>query len=123
MKVSWTGLSSNLLRNNQVIDQLFDASFLVCVLGTFGLVLECWDRESKEMVAIKIIRGIKQYMDDSRIEIGILQQLSKYEPARSRYVPQFMHAYLSLVIFSVCFSWIRCCVFQLCASKELVRVP
>ncbi|KAF3324689.1 serine/threonine-protein kinase AFC2-like protein [Carex littledalei] len=71
---------------SRLIDQLFDASFLVCVLGTFGQVLECWDRESKEMVAIKIIHGIKQHMDDTRIEIGILQQLGKYEPARSRCV-------------------------------------
>jgi hypothetical protein len=27
--------------------------------GTFGQVLECWDRERKEMVAIKITRGTK----------------------------------------------------------------
>lgn len=69
------------------------------MVGTFGQVLECWDRESKEMVAIKIIRSIKKYMDDARIEIDILQQLGKCETARSRYVPQYMHAYQSLIIF------------------------
>lgn len=52
--------------------------------GTFGQVLECWDRERKEMVAIKIIRGIKKYRDAAMIEIGMLEQLCKYEKSRSR---------------------------------------
>ncbi|GJN21488.1 hypothetical protein PR202_gb08968 [Eleusine coracana subsp. coracana] len=51
--------------------------------GTFGQVLECWDRERKEMVAIKIIRGIKKYRDAAMIEIGMLEQLGKYEQSRS----------------------------------------
>ncbi|XP_062222870.1 serine/threonine-protein kinase AFC2-like isoform X1 [Phragmites australis] len=51
--------------------------------GTFGQVLECWDRERKEMVAIKIIRGIKKYRDAAMIEIGMLEQLGKYDKSRS----------------------------------------
>ncbi|KAJ1253586.1 hypothetical protein BS78_K230800 [Paspalum vaginatum] len=51
--------------------------------GTFGQVLECWDRERKEMVAIKIIRGIKKYRDAAMIEIGMLEQLGKYDESRS----------------------------------------
>ncbi|KAM0881304.1 hypothetical protein ACQ4PT_033040 [Festuca glaucescens] len=51
--------------------------------GTFGQVLECWDRERKEMVAIKIIRGIKKYRDAAMIEIGMLEQICKYEKSRS----------------------------------------
>jgi dual-specificity kinase len=49
-------------------------------------VLECWDREREEMVAIKIIRGIKKYRDAAMIEIDVLQQLGKYDIAGSRYV-------------------------------------
>ncbi|CAN6447473.1 unnamed protein product [Victoria cruziana] len=45
--------------------------------GTFGQVLECWDRETKEMVAIKIVRGIKKYREAAMIEIDVLQQLAK----------------------------------------------
>lgn len=52
--------------------------------GTFGQVLECWDKERKEMVAIKIIRGIKKYRDAAMIEIGMLEQLGKYDESRSR---------------------------------------
>jgi dual-specificity kinase len=55
-----------------------------CTSGTFGQVLECWDRERKEMVAIKIIRAIKNYRDAAMIEIGMLEQLGKYDKSRSR---------------------------------------
>jgi dual-specificity kinase len=52
--------------------------------GTFGQVLECWDREKKEMVAIKIVRGIKKYRDAAMIEIEMLQQLGKHDKGGSR---------------------------------------
>uniref|UniRef100_A0A1D1YFY2 Serine/threonine-protein kinase AFC2 n=1 Tax=Anthurium amnicola TaxID=1678845 RepID=A0A1D1YFY2_9ARAE len=47
--------------------------------GTFGQVLECWDRERKEMVAIKVVRGIKKYRDAAMIEIDVLQQLARHD--------------------------------------------
>ncbi|ESW27489.1 hypothetical protein PHAVU_003G206300 [Phaseolus vulgaris] len=54
--------------------------------GTFGKVLECWDRERKEMVAIKIIRGIKKYREAAMIEIEVLQQLGKHDKGGNRCV-------------------------------------
>lgn len=56
----------------------------MCALGTFGQVLECWDRERKEMVAIKIVRGIKKYREAAMIEIDMLQQLGKHDKGGSR---------------------------------------
>ncbi|GLT36658.1 hypothetical protein SLA2020_110210 [Shorea laevis] len=47
--------------------------------GTFGQVLECWDRETREMVAIKVIRSIKKYREAAMIEIDVLQLLGKYD--------------------------------------------
>ncbi|KAL4584871.1 hypothetical protein LXL04_009481 [Taraxacum kok-saghyz] len=47
--------------------------------GTFGQVLECWDKERKEMVAIKIVRGIKKYREAAMIEIDVLQQLVMHD--------------------------------------------
>lgn len=52
--------------------------------GTFGQVLECWDREKKEMVAIKIVRGIKKYREAAMIEVEVLQQLGKHDKGGSR---------------------------------------
>ncbi|OEL24759.1 Serine/threonine-protein kinase AFC2 [Dichanthelium oligosanthes] len=49
--------------------------------GTFGQVLECWDRESKEIVAIKIVRSVKKYSDAAMIEIDVLQKLARNDAA------------------------------------------
>ncbi|WVZ09841.1 hypothetical protein V8G54_014371 [Vigna mungo] len=54
--------------------------------GTFGKVLECWDRERKEMVAIKIIRSIKKYREAAMIEIQVLEQLGKHDKGGNRCV-------------------------------------
>ncbi|KAI3977374.1 hypothetical protein MKX01_000287 [Papaver californicum] len=54
--------------------------------GTFGRVLECWDREEKRMVAIKVVRSIRKYRDAAMIEIDVLQLLAKNELGRSRCV-------------------------------------
>nr|QGP73796.1 Tubby-like F-box protein 3 [Sedum alfredii] len=54
--------------------------------GTFGQVLECWDRENKEMVAIKIVRGVKKYREAAMIEIEMLEQLGKHDIGGNRCV-------------------------------------
>ncbi|KAI3435152.1 Protein kinase domain-containing protein [Psidium guajava] len=54
--------------------------------GTFGQVLECWDREAKEMVAIKVVRSIKKYREAAMIEIDVLQLLGRYDRTGSRCV-------------------------------------
>ncbi|KAL5729294.1 dual-specificity kinase [Ranunculus cassubicifolius] len=54
--------------------------------GTFGRVLECWDRQNREMVAIKVVRSIKKYRDAAMIEIDLLHHLAKKEEGRLRCV-------------------------------------
>ncbi|PSS13622.1 Serine/threonine-protein kinase [Actinidia chinensis var. chinensis] len=54
--------------------------------GTFGQVLECWDREAKEMVAIKVVRSIKKYREAAMMEIDVLQLLERYDKSGSRCV-------------------------------------
>ncbi|KAJ8758906.1 hypothetical protein K2173_002685 [Erythroxylum novogranatense] len=54
--------------------------------GTFGQVLECWDRETREMVAIKVVRSIKKYREAAMLEIDVLQLLGKYDRNGSRCV-------------------------------------
>lgn len=46
-------------------------------VGTFGRVLECWDRRDCAMVAIKVVRSIRKYRDAAMVEIDILQHLAK----------------------------------------------
>lgn len=40
--------------------------------GTFGRVLECWDRKHRSYVAIKIVRNVKKYRDAAMIEVSLL---------------------------------------------------
>ncbi|GJV80483.1 serine/threonine-protein kinase AFC2 isoform X2 [Tanacetum coccineum] len=54
--------------------------------GTFGLVLECWDKERKEMIAIKVVRGIKKYRKAAMIEVDMLQQLGKHDKSGNRFI-------------------------------------
>ncbi|KAL2517678.1 Serine/threonine-protein kinase AFC3 [Abeliophyllum distichum] len=51
--------------------------------GTFGRVLECWDRQTREYVAIKVVRSIQKYRDAAMIEIDVLQRLSKNDKGSS----------------------------------------
>ncbi|KAE9587028.1 hypothetical protein Lal_00004343 [Lupinus albus] len=54
--------------------------------GTFGQVLECWDRQTKEYVAIKVIRSIRKYRDAAMLEVDVLQQIAKNDIGNSRCV-------------------------------------
>lgn len=47
--------------------------------GTFGKVVECYDRVNNENVAIKIIRNIPKYKDAAKIELRILSTLKKFD--------------------------------------------
>lgn len=37
--------------------------------GTFGRVLECWDRKKKLTVAVKVIRSVPKYREAAMIEV------------------------------------------------------
>lgn len=43
--------------------------------GTFGKVVECWDRREAFRVAIKIVRSVAKYRDAARLEIEVLEHL------------------------------------------------
>ncbi|EFJ45885.1 hypothetical protein VOLCADRAFT_75581 [Volvox carteri f. nagariensis] len=49
--------------------------------GTFGRVLECWDRKREDYVAIKIVRNIDKYRHAAMIELEVLNTLEKNDPA------------------------------------------
>eukprot|EP00250_Pteridium_aquilinum_P021732 c25203_g2_i5 orf=258-1187(+) len=44
--------------------------------GTFGRVLECWDRDAQELVAVKVVRSAEKYREAARIEVDMLRLLS-----------------------------------------------
>ncbi|KAK9273400.1 hypothetical protein L1049_018210 [Liquidambar formosana] len=54
--------------------------------GTFGRVLECWDRQTREYVAIKVVRSMRKYRDAAMIEVDVLQHIAKNDRGGSRCV-------------------------------------
>lgn len=49
--------------------------------GTFGKVVEAWDRDERCLVAVKIIRAIQKYRDASKVEIKVLNLLRERDPS------------------------------------------
>lgn len=68
---------------------LFDSACVIqhvaSAVGTCGRVLECWDRQTRDYVAIKVIRSIKKYRDAAMIEVDVLERLVKSDVGCSRY--------------------------------------
>lgn len=64
------------------INENFTNRFTITKLlgqGTFGKVVECYDKVNREKVAIKIIRNIPKYRDAARIELRILSTLKRFD--------------------------------------------
>ncbi|GMH35532.1 hypothetical protein BSKO_03400 [Bryopsis sp. KO-2023] len=53
--------------------------------GTFGMVLECWDRITKDYVAAKVIRNIDKYRRAAMIELEVLNTLEKNDTEGKRH--------------------------------------
>lgn len=61
------------------------AQHVASAVGTFGRVLECWDRQTREYVAIKVVRSIRKYRDAAMIEVDVLNHIAKNDNGNSRY--------------------------------------
>lgn len=48
--------------------------------GTFGKVVECWDRQESRRVAVKVVRSINKYRQAARLEIDVLLRLNSADP-------------------------------------------
>lgn len=54
--------------------------------GTFGRVLECLDHQTKEHVAVKVVRSNSRYRDAAMIEIDVLRHLADHDTIGSHCV-------------------------------------
>ncbi len=46
-------------------------------VGTFGRVIECYDKKMKQNVALKVVRKVPKYTDGAKIEADILNRIQK----------------------------------------------
>lgn len=58
--------------------------------GTFGKVVECWDRCEERHVAIKVVRSIQKYRQAAKLEIEILLQLNLNDPTGTYHCVKFL---------------------------------
>ncbi|ORC86016.1 protein kinase [Trypanosoma theileri] len=49
--------------------------------GTFGKVVEAWDRKRKEYCAVKIVRNVPKYTRDAKIEIQFMEKVRQADAA------------------------------------------
>ncbi|XP_053992990.1 dual specificity protein kinase CLK4-like [Hylaeus volcanicus] len=50
--------------------------------GTFGRVLECVDLQTKNLVAVKVVRDVSRYTRSAKIEADILQDIRDMDPEK-----------------------------------------
>ena len=65
---------------------IHSAQHIASAVGTFGRVLECWDRQTRQHVAIKVIRSIRKYRDAAMIEVDVLNHIAKNDNGNSWYL-------------------------------------
>jgi dual-specificity kinase len=58
-------LGNDLTERYKILDELGE--------GTFGKVLECWDRKYKRRIAVKVVRDVERYREGAEAEIEILR--------------------------------------------------
>ncbi|PPS05767.1 hypothetical protein GOBAR_AA14866 [Gossypium barbadense] len=78
-------LGENLTPRYKILSKMGEAK-IASVVGTFGRVLECWDRQNREYVAIKVVRSIRKYRDAAMIEVDVLEHLAKNDKGTSHFV-------------------------------------
>lgn len=66
----YEGQPGALLNNDYVLQQ--DVG-----MGTFGRVIECWDKQKKRYVAVKVVRRVKRYCESADIEARILRDVNR----------------------------------------------
>ena len=49
--------------------------------GTFGKVVQVYDKFSHNTVALKIIKNVQKYREAAKLEINVLNKIGKYDPA------------------------------------------
>eukprot|EP00250_Pteridium_aquilinum_P021726 c25203_g1_i7 orf=678-1133(+) len=52
--------------------------------GTFGRVLECWDDDAQEAVAVKVVRSTESDREAAMIEVDVLRMLAEKDRMGSR---------------------------------------
>ncbi|CAK9086084.1 unnamed protein product [Durusdinium trenchii] len=78
--------------------------------GTFGRVLLCHDSKQDQEVAVKVIRDVRRYAENAKIEADILRDIKKADPHGKRTRSAIM---FDTFLFNAHF----CLVFEVCGCS------
>lgn len=53
--------------------------------GSFGRVLACLEETSKQMVAVKVVKGVARYKEHAHAEAELLREIRRCDPGRQSY--------------------------------------
>jgi len=73
-----------MLRHGDVFDSRYEVRRALGK-GTFGRVVEMWDRVEKAVVAVKVVRAVEKYAREAQIESEILASVQQTLPPRERF--------------------------------------
>lgn len=59
--------------------------------GTFGMVLECWDRVTRSYVAVKVIRNIDKYRRAAMVELEVLNSIDQNDVEGQWHCVRLLH--------------------------------
>lgn len=91
--------------------------------GTFGKVVQCYDRKLCKNVAIKVIRAVQKYRDASQIEIRVLQCLRQHDPLNRYQCVQLLESFNFRNHICIVFDLLDCSVFDFLKSNKFQPFP
>lgn len=91
--------------------------------GTFGKVVQCYDRKLGKNVAIKVIRAVQKYRDASQIEIRVLQCLRQHDPLNRYQCVQLLESFDYRNHICIVFDLLDCSVFDFLKNNKFQPFP
>lgn len=91
--------------------------------GTFGKVVKVKDLFKNEVVALKIIKNVKKYREAAKLEINVLEKLSKYDPRGKHRCVQMLDWFDYHGHVCIAFEMLGASVFDFLKDNNYVPYP
>ncbi|KAK9898829.1 kinase-like protein [Cystobasidium minutum MCA 4210] len=91
--------------------------------GTFGKVVEAWDRDMRMKVAVKIIRAIQKYRDASKVEIKVLNLLRERDPRNDNKCIHLLDCFDHKNHICIVTKLLSCSVFDFLKDNNYLSFP
>ena len=91
--------------------------------GTFGLVLLCEDEKYKKLVAVKVVRKIRKYLESARAESCILRDLVRADPDDKGFCVRILNSFEWRGHFCIVFEPLGISLYDLVKANHFNPMP